>query len=445
MWLLSSRGRFTSARRSLVVGVCAGALLVSSPVAVADPGDQKGKVDREIKALRDDLDDTSAELADAYLALRRTEAQLPAARAALRSATERQAVAERRNDELETALRVAQAREASAVEQARGSRASIVEARRQVGRFAAKLYQEQGLGQLTVALGSTSPEDFADRIAMADIAASLQRRTMGQLETSRAAAVADQAHVEALRREVASSKVRAQQALTAATVAEARALEAKRSLDSLAVRQQRQTAAVEARKGGEQRRLRGLQAESDRLASVLAARARAAKAAARARMKREAAARAAASRRRQAVPSPPHPQQPGVARRGGFLTAPSGGYISSEFGMRFHPILRYWRLHAGRDYAAACGQPVVAAAPGVIVSAGWAGDYGNRVVIDHGIQRGVSLATTYNHMVRIARTSGSVARGDVIGYIGTTGASTGCHLHFEVREDGQPVDPRTWL
>ena len=444
--------RFKLRPHVLTAVVCAAAVAMSTLPATAGPHDDKSKVDREIAALRDQLDNTSADLVDAFVALRRTEAALPAARSALSLATTQQADAERRNDELTIALLVARAREAGAVEKSQRSQRDIAAARRQVGQFAARLYQEQGMGQLEVALNATTPEDFVNRIALADTVSALQQRSIGRLSTLKAAAAASEAHIAALRREVAAASVRAARALAAANSAKAAALAAKSRLDSLAVEQARQAAVVETKKAGEQRRLGALQAESDRLAKVLAARARAAKAAAakaraaaeKARAKREAAARAAAARAHKPyVPERKPPSTPN--RSGGFLSAPSGGYISSEFGMRFHPILKYWRLHAGRDYAAACGQPVVAAAPGTIVSAGWAGDYGNRVVIDLGIQRGVSLATTYNHMSAIARTSGSVARGEVIGFIGTTGASTGCHLHFETREEGTPVDPRKWL
>jgi murein DD-endopeptidase MepM/ murein hydrolase activator NlpD len=193
-----------------------------------------------------------------------------------------------------------------------------------------------------------------------------------------------------------------------------------------------------------------MQAESNRLKKVLAARARAAKiaaarAAARAaaaRAAREAAARAAARKaKRRYVPPPP----PAAKPSGGFLSAPSNAPVSSEYGMRYHPVLNYWRLHAGRDYASNCGTPIYAAASGTVISAGVAGGYGNQVVIDHGVRGGVSLATTYNHLSSIARYGGSISRGQVVGYTGTTGTSTGCHLHFETREDGNPVDPRKWL
>ena len=119
--------------------------------------------------------------------------------------------------------------------------------------------------------------------------------------------------------------------------------------------------------------------------------------------------------------------------------------MSSEFGLRFHPIHKTHRLHAGRDYAASCGAPVRAAADGKVVAAHVAGGYGNQVVLDHGVKRGKSLSTTYSHLESFKVRGGSVKRGDVIGYVGTTGTSTGCHLHFETRENGTPTDPRGWL
>ena len=83
--------------------------------------------------------------------------------------------------------------------------------------------------------------------------------------------------------------------------------------------------------------------------------------------------------------------------------------------------------------------------PGLVISAGWGGGDGNRIMIDHGIQRGVDLVTTYNHLSSFVVRGGSVNRGQLIAYSGTTGYSTGCHLHFETLEDGQFVNPRTWI
>lgn len=112
--------------------------------------------------------------------------------------------------------------------------------------------------------------------------------------------------------------------------------------------------------------------------------------------------------------------------------------LSSGFGMRFHPILGYSRMHAGVDYAAPTGTPIYAVTDGVVSYAGRHGGHGNYVKLDHN----GNLATGYAHMSRIAVHSGErVRRGQVIGYVGSTGLSTGPHLHYEVYRSGRTVNP----
>ncbi len=413
----------------------------ATAMPLKDPKQQKAEIDREIGSLRAQLDDTSSDLANAYIALRTTQAAMPAAQQRLDQATAALARADAYNDAMAQALQVAQANEARAVEQLARSNAQIQDARTRVANFAAQMYQDQGMGQLSVALSATTPEDFANRIAMTDTVMDVQAQSLDRLATIRAAAVAQEAHLEALRAQVAQAKAAAQAALAKAQAARASAAQAKQKLDGLAAQQAAQSKVLAAKKAAEQKRLVTAQTEQARLQQILVARARAAKLAA---AKRAEAARRAAAAARAAGRAAPSTAL-AAPSSGAFLSAPSDGWISSEFGMRFHPILHYWRLHAGRDYAADCGTPIRAAAPGTIISAGWGGGYGNRILIDHGIQRGVDLVTTYNHMSRFAVRGGHVARGQVIGYVGTTGESTGCHLHFETYEDGVPKDPRRWL
>jgi murein DD-endopeptidase MepM/ murein hydrolase activator NlpD len=120
------------------------------------------------------------------------------------------------------------------------------------------------------------------------------------------------------------------------------------------------------------------------------------------------------------------------------IKMPVQGRLTSGFGNRFHPILGYERFHAGLDLAAPAGTPIVAAADGRVVSAGWSGGYGQAVEIAHS----GGLETRYGHMSRIAAYAGElIHRGAVIGYVGSTGLSTGPHLHFEVLKNGHPVNP----
>jgi murein DD-endopeptidase MepM/ murein hydrolase activator NlpD len=126
-----------------------------------------------------------------------------------------------------------------------------------------------------------------------------------------------------------------------------------------------------------------------------------------------------------------------LAWRGGFAR-PCSGPLTSGFGYRFHPILHRRRMHTGVDFGAGYGAPIHAAAPGVVILAGYIRGYGNCVVIDHG----GGLATLYGHASSIEVSRGeTVRRGQLIARVGATGLATGPHLHFEVRRNGVPVRP----
>jgi murein DD-endopeptidase MepM/ murein hydrolase activator NlpD len=114
---------------------------------------------------------------------------------------------------------------------------------------------------------------------------------------------------------------------------------------------------------------------------------------------------------------------------------PVSGPITSGFGWR------WGRMHEGIDIGAACGTPIRAAASGTVVYAGWMDGYGNIIVIDHG----GGMATAYGHQSALYVGGGSVSQGQTIGAVGSTGHSTGCHLHFEVRVNGTPVNPLNYL
>lgn len=129
--------------------------------------------------------------------------------------------------------------------------------------------------------------------------------------------------------------------------------------------------------------------------------------------------------------------QPPASESSGFIM-PAQGPITSYFGYRYHPILHFTRFHAGVDIGAGWGSPIVAAADGQVASAGWAGGYGREVQIAHG----GGVVSLYGHMSEIVAQPGSfVHAGQVIGYVGSSGLSTGPHVHFEVRVGGSPVNP----
>lgn len=129
-----------------------------------------------------------------------------------------------------------------------------------------------------------------------------------------------------------------------------------------------------------------------------------------------------------------------LQQKEGFNTQPVNyTRISSPYGYRFHPLLQTVRMHTGIDYAAPMGTPIHAAADGVITFKGWKGGYGHTVMLTHA--NGVE--TLYGHMSAFSDLNGHVRAGDIIGYVGTSGRSTGPHLHYEARISGQPVNPTT--
>ncbi|MEQ8173346.1 MAG: peptidoglycan DD-metalloendopeptidase family protein [Candidatus Eremiobacterota bacterium] len=117
---------------------------------------------------------------------------------------------------------------------------------------------------------------------------------------------------------------------------------------------------------------------------------------------------------------------------------PAAGPVTSPFGWRVHPIYGEWRFHAGVDIGSDFDTPIYAAGDGVIISSDWLGGYGNTIMIDHG----GGVVTLYGHCASLAVSYGQhVTKGQLVAYVGSTGNSTGPHLHFEVRQDGVAVDP----
>jgi len=130
----------------------------------------------------------------------------------------------------------------------------------------------------------------------------------------------------------------------------------------------------------------------------------------------------------------------GQTERRGFMGMPVAGRITSTFGMRMHPLLGFMRMHKGMDIGASYGAPIYAVLDGVVQTAGRAGGYGNFIKLAHP----GGIASGYGHMSKFAVRAGQrVSRGQVIGYVGSTGMSTGPHLHWEVWRNGQAINPRS--
>ncbi len=398
---------------ALVVGV------VPGPIAAADSvSDRKHTLDQQLAKLRTDLEGTSADLVAAAVALKRSQAELVDARAALATAQAALAAAVAKDEELAGRLAFAAAEQTKASRDLGRSQAEETQTRTTLGLIAREAYLSSGMSGLAIALEAQSPADFSERLAVAGTALRSQNAAIARLDVEQAETRARRVKLAALKAQVADLKRQSEATVKARKAAQHAAQAAEARVAALVAEQAHAVAVIEARKAAEQARVAAMAKEQAKLKAILLARAR------------------AAARRHHLGGGPSGT---------GFLSMPAAGPITSGFGMRFHPILHIWRMHTGTDFGVGCGTPVHAAADGTVIMAGWAGGYGNRVVVDHGIVRGVSLATTYNHLTSIVVHSGHVRRGQVIAYSGTTGTSTGCHLHFEVLVNGSFVNPMGWL
>lgn len=503
MWLMrrfeggKPATKLTAAGLVLACSVSVGTAIVARADSVSD---QKKKNDKKIAQLGQQLEGTKASLARAYVNLERTNAAMPlaqqrlvaaqgaqaraeAAQAAAEATEARAIAAEGRarahNEAVAQKLAVALANEQRAKEKLAKSGAELVTSQDALDSYAAEVFQGSGQeSQLGMVFGSTSPEDFANRLLMADTASAVASDTIDKLAAMTADNTSTRAYLTSVRGEIAELKRQAEAALRAAEAAAAAATQAKNQaiiaknnavvaaqnaaaakaqLDQLRSKQSAYAADLAVQRKSEAAALSSARAESSRLQAILAERARLARIAEQkrlaklraeraAKIRAEKAKAAAAKKRGQVyIPKTPPPVQ-SDSTPSNYLSYPAIGPTTSGFGMRWHPVLQKWMLHDGLDWGIACGTPVYAAAPGEVIRAGWrASGWGNQVLIDHGIRRGTDLVTSYNHLSSIVKWGGSVRRGQLIGYSGTTGYSTGCHLHFGTYEDGTPVNPRNWL
>lgn len=279
-------------------------------------------------------------------------------------------------------------------------------------------YEHGDLGYVDVLLSARSFGDFVER--WNDI-----RYLVKANEATIRARKADEARVTTIQSGLLGTASQLQNA-------EAQARQQRLALDSLASERTQLLAAAD-----EERRT--VQSEVSQLDEQSAESEAALEALIRAKQQEEEARRLAARRAAQLAGEelPPEPNAPGK------LSWPTSGPITSPFGMRSNPVTHLFVLHGGIDIAVATGTTVAAAAEGRVIVAGWDdGGCGNMVVIDHGGH----LATQYCHLSQIFVGVGQdVQRGQAIAASGSTGNSTGPHLHFGVRVDGRPVDPMSYL
>lgn len=393
-------------------------MAISVPLASADELRHKqhqAKV--QITRAQSNLDDSSHALVAAAGRLQQATHQLDAAEKNL-VGTAAQLVAARLADtQMAAELQQAQRELYDARQAVVRGRENIVEQRATIGRLAADSFSNgtPALMGLSVMLTARTPNEVTSQINDVDIVMAQQDNALSRLTALKAVLVTQQ-----------RKRVRDEAAVASARKAAAANLVRKNALERQATQEGRRVAALVASRRTAERGARRVQA---------AARSQLRKAQAdNLRIKKLILERA----RRE------HGGYRGATN--GFLGRPVNGPVTSPFGFRFHPIFGTWGLHDGTDFAAGCGLPLLAVADGTVVQEYPQVAWGNRLLIDLGNVNGKNLSVIYNHLsgYRVA-TGARVHRGEVVGYVGTTGWSTGCHLHFTVLVNAIPVDPMTWI
>lgn len=415
----------------------------------------------DIEELEAELEDTDKEMAAAYVRLKEIEGELPVAQAALQEAEGVLDKAKRTADDLAGRLEDAEADESELVERLEQDAIAKDEFRNSIAELARRAYRGEGNpDSMALIMGADSAEDFVNQFSLSQTAMRTQSNSLTELQQAEATSLNTQVRLEAVRDAITDLKEEADQAVLDAQAAATEAAERRDAVENLIEEQKATTRTIETRREiqleerkkkdhaaqqlsddileiagltkKEQERIRKEQEEQRRKEEEA---------------RKKAAEEAAKNNRPAPVPPAPKPPPSGQTPGRGFLSYPTSlVHITSSYGWRMHPVLRYERLHAGTDFRAYCGTPIMASADGTVVGSRMRGGYGNQVLVNHGTVNGANLMTSYNHLSRFAVSSGAqVKKGQVVGYSGTTGTSSACHLHFEVYINGATVNPMTML
>ena len=413
---------------------------VVSPASAEGSKDDKiaerAEVDQQLEDLRIELNDVNDDLADTYLALAETELLIPQAQQDLEDA--RVALGEAQEDDRKVGERLTEAEE-----EERRLSGEVETGQEEVDRsddelatVALSAYKGGGMpSPSTVYVGNSSPQDAVDRSMNYRLTMASQGTRLDALRTDQSVTENSAERLSAVREEIKQLKIDAEDALERTRVAEEEATEAKNELDALYETQKTQRDDLEEKKTkyeGDQKSLETRSSTLDDEIEELAEQER----------EREEKLKAQQQQKSSGGSAP----VAGSANTGGGWVYPVNARLNSNFGWRVHPIYGTKKLHAGVDFPVACGVPVGAAHSGRVIARTYNSGAGNKLIVSHGIMNGRLVTTSYHHLQGFAKPVGAqVSAGETVGYVGTTGSSTGCHLHFETHEDGNAVNPAKFL
>jgi murein DD-endopeptidase MepM/ murein hydrolase activator NlpD len=364
-------------------------------------------IDQQVTEASEALTEASEAVIAAAESLRITQAKLPAAREALAIAAAKETEATGIYNKAAADLATAKATYTAALSKVTSKEAEISQLQKKVDQFARSVYQQGPTSQWEIILESESPSDLTVRLQNIKAVSLSTARSLEELLSAKQQLVTDAAEAEEVRLEMQRIADIASQALIDAQNAADIAAAAKAEVDELVEQEAAALKIAEDDKAEVQAQYDELRAEQIRIAGLTGGR------------------------------GPVDPQATGP------LSWPLPGYAAGGgVGWRIHPVYKYRSCHTGVDSGAPNGTPIRAAASGVVLSTIVSRAYGNMTLIDHG----GGVVTMYAHQSRFGVSPGQfVLNQEVIGYIGSTGFSTGPHLHFEVHLNGVPYNPMGWF
>ncbi|HVK30503.1 MAG TPA: peptidoglycan DD-metalloendopeptidase family protein [Nocardioides sp.] len=391
------------------------------PIAHADDRDdledKQDQVRGQISGVKDDIHEASARVAKISAQLRKAQGQLSAARTRLADVRGELAAARTIATQLKAKLATAEAKLVKAKADLAQAKIEVAQ-QREEGRDTLIRMSTEANPELDVLMAYAEGDSLEDVLVSQTangVITGRQQQALDALEVVQALMADREAAVRDARNEVASAKKEADANVATITTLVNKAAATEATVSSLVSRTSTARAAVVAARAADRAALRRLEERE-------------------ARIKRRILALSQA--------------QGGSYNgdTGGLLAKPGPGPVTSPYGWRIHPIYGYWGLHNGIDFGTGCGAPLVAGESGKVIDTYFDEIYGNRLYLAIGRVNGASIVLVYNHMTSYAVGEGArVRRGQVVGYSGSTGWSTGCHLHFIVMRNGEAVDPAPYL
>lgn len=412
-----------TSRRRLAAAVAACSLAVGAlavPQAFAEPKDLKHKqkhAQQQVRSAQHDLDESSSRLRNAQGALERAVHDLQRARGEFQAVSARLDAAEIRDQQMQSRLEVAEQRLSDAQTDLADGQAALADQRLKLTDTVTDIY-EQGDPQLlafATILESRSTADLTRQSALNDVIVGREARAYDDLHAAEVLLQVRENEVQSARDDVEVQREAAAEHLVTMEQLHDQARDARNKVVALVeTRRDARAKAVRARQH-DRRELREAKQRENRIKQQILA---------------------AARRAKGGYNGPTN----------GLMIRPVPGVVTSPYGYRIHPIYGYWGLHDGTDFGVSCGEGMRAVASGTVIAKYYSSVYGNRLYLSLGQINGKNVTAVYNHATGYRVGVGDhVRQGEVVGYVGSTGWSTGCHLHFTILVNGNAVDPMNWL